>query len=160
MNTEQYSAYVYSSNGNIPPIQSLEYPENLDLVNYIINQHYIGKPSKCDGNYTLGDVQLAIWTLVDDYVPTGLEALGPWSQCKVDEIVSNAIALGEGFVPRCGQVLAIILETTEYVGVIGQLAIIEVPITCEYETQCETAWGNGTSFPGNNWAMHFTYTIQ
>ncbi len=151
---------VYSSNGNIPPIQSLEYPENLDLVNYILNQHFVGKLSRCGGNYTLGDVQLAIWTLVDDYVPTGIEALGPWSQCKVDEIVANSIALGEGFVPRCGQKLAVILETTEYVGIIGQLAIVEVSITCEYETQCETAWGNGTSFPGNNGDMYFTYTIR
>jgi hypothetical protein len=25
---------------------------------------------------------------------------------------------------------------------------------------CETAWGNGQAFPGSNWAMYFTYTVQ
>uniref|UniRef100_A9A7I8 Uncharacterized protein n=1 Tax=Methanococcus maripaludis (strain C6 / ATCC BAA-1332) TaxID=444158 RepID=A9A7I8_METM6 len=33
--------------------------------------------------------------------------------------------------------------------------------TYDYECictgNCETAWGNGTSFPGNNWAMYFEY---
>ncbi|MBA2841017.1 hypothetical protein HNP87_001566 [Methanococcus maripaludis] len=31
--------------------------------------------------------------------------------------------------------------------------------TSEYTCtdDCETAWGNGTSFPGNNWAMYFEY---
>lgn len=26
--------------------------------------------------------------------------------------------------------------------------------------QSETGWGNGTGFPGNNWAMYFTYIVQ
>ena len=27
-------------------------------------------------------------------------------------------------------------------------------------TQIETGWGQGMSFPGNNWAMYFTFTLQ
>ncbi len=33
-----------------------------------------------------------------------------------------------------------------------------ITIPCMYV--CETAWGNGLDFPGKNWAMYFTYTVQ
>ncbi len=33
-----------------------------------------------------------------------------------------------------------------------------ITIPCMYV--CETAWGNGLGFPGKNWAMYFTYTVQ
>jgi len=36
--------------------------------------------------------------------------------------------------------------------------IYEAEIT--YYADGETAWGNGTEFPGNNWGMYFTYTVQ
>ena len=41
-------------------------PQNLDLVLWVINQKYVGKPSQAGGNFTLGDVQNAIWLLIDD----------------------------------------------------------------------------------------------
>ena len=157
---EQYLANVYSSYETIdPPLEFLEYPENLDLVNYILNQQYIGKPSGCDGVYTFGDVQIAIWTLVDDNVPLWPISLGPYEQCRIDEILADANANGEGYEPGCNDILAIILEPTEIVGIIGQIAIIEVPIPC-YEDECETAWIDGLDFPGNNWAMYVEYTLS
>lgn len=160
VHTVPYIANVYSSNGTLPYLEFLEYPENLDLVNYILNQHFVGESSPGGyGIYTFGDIQLAIWTLVDDYIPLWPEALDPYNLDRVAEIVADAQANGDGFVPGCGDVVAIILEPTEIVYPVGQLAIIEVPINCEYETQCETAWGNGTQF-GTNWAMYFTYEIQ
>jgi hypothetical protein len=36
--------------------------------------------------------------------------------------------------------------------------IYEAEIT--YYTDGETAWGDGTEFPGKNWGMYFTYTVQ
>jgi hypothetical protein len=36
--------------------------------------------------------------------------------------------------------------------------IYEAEIT--YYADGETAWGDGDPFPGNNWGMYFTYTIQ
>lgn len=33
----------------------------------------------------------------------------------------------------------------------------EYECVCNCTGNCETAWGNGTSFPGNNWAMYFEY---
>ncbi|CAF30058.1 hypothetical protein [Methanococcus maripaludis] len=34
----------------------------------------------------------------------------------------------------------------------------EYEYICNCTGECETAWGNGTSFPGNNWAMYFEYS--
>ncbi|MEJ2560723.1 MAG: hypothetical protein P8186_31775, partial [Anaerolineae bacterium] len=137
-------------------------PENLDLVNWIINQDFVGQPSGCDGAYTWGDVQWAIWKLIDGREPTPgtLSSLQAWSECRAQEIVDAAIANGEGFVPGCGDVMGIILapETTW-----TQSVIIWIPVPCAAED--ETVWGGdyfGTplEFPGDNWAIYFAYTVQ
>ena len=163
MNPDPYLANVYSSYDH-PYLEFLDYPDNLDLVNYIINQEYVGNPSGCDGDYTVGDVQLAIWELVDDEVADArdyfIDNEIEYNDCRVDEIIDDAEA-NDGFVPGCGELLAIILEPTSIDEVYnyGQLAIIGIPIPCEYKTKCETAWGQGTDFDQSNWAMYFTYTI-
>lgn len=40
----------------------------------------------------------------------------------------------------------------------GWTKYFSVEIVCEYT--CETAWADGLDFPGRNWAMYFTYTVQ
>jgi len=32
--------------------------------------------------------------------------------------------------------------------------------TVSYYARCETAWGDGSKFPGKNWATYFIYTVQ
>jgi hypothetical protein len=149
-------ANVYSSYGLLPQTR-IEYPENLDLVNWIINQGFVGQPSGCDGNYTYGDVQWAIWHLLEDNpTPGALGSLGDWSECRAQEIVAAAYANGEGFVPGCGDVMGIILiregEWWEY-----QPVLIWVEVPCPED---ETAWGNGSDFSGRNWATYFAYGVQ
>lgn len=151
-------ATAYSSYEPLPASVPIEYPENLDLVNWIINQNFVGQPSGCDGAYTYGDVQWAIWKLVDDALPLNLGSLGDWSPCRAQEILAAAIASGEGFVPGCGQMMGIILDPVEWL----QPVIIWIPAPCG---QDETAWGGdyfGTplEFPGKNWAIYFDYTVQ
>ncbi|MEJ2251160.1 MAG: hypothetical protein P8Y97_16095 [Candidatus Lokiarchaeota archaeon] len=157
----QYQADIYSSYENLPE-GLVEYPENLDLVNWIINQEYVGQQSPgCSGIYTYGDVQRAIWELIEDVPSTsGLEA---WSQCRVNEILATAYINGEGFEPDCGDVIAIILapfnnQQTPMQTVIAQVTLIDVNVPCD--TIDETAWGAGFDFPGKNWATYFTYVIQ
>ena len=147
-----YTADVYSSYEALP-VGKIEYPENLDLVNWIINQDYVGQTSPGGyGTYTYGDVQRAIWELVED--EQSEEGLGDWSQARVDEILADASANGEGYTPGCGDEIVIILNP---VGEVAQIVIITIPVPCP---GCETAWGDGFDFPGRNWAMYFTYTIQ
>jgi hypothetical protein len=145
---------IYSSYEELPT-GLVDYPENLDLVNYIMNQDYIGKTSSCDGAYTPGDVQWAIWQLVDSNPSAGCCA-GPWEQCRVDEILADAAANGEGYEPVCGEKAVVLLVPTEGI----QPIIIMVDVPCEGD---ETAWGaeelGEIQFSGKNWATYFTYEI-
>jgi hypothetical protein len=154
-------ANVYSSYEPLPTGVRIEYPENLDLVNWIINQGFVGQPSQgCDGNYTYGDVQWAIWQLVEDDQPNNTSSLGDWSECRAQEILAAAYANGEGYVPGCGEVMGIILIMEEYWW--NQPILIWIDVPCAED---ETAWGGdyfGTplEFPGENWAIYFAYTVQ
>ncbi|MGD9148558.1 MAG: SdrD B-like domain-containing protein, partial [Anaerolineae bacterium] len=142
------TANVFSSYGLLPP-NRIEYPENLDLVNWILNQDFVGQPSGCGGDYTYGDVQWAIWHLLEDNpTPGALGSLGEWSECRADEIVDAAYANGEGFVPGCGDVLGIILiregNWWQY-----QPVIIEVRLACIGDYVWEDLNANGIQDDGN-----------
>ncbi len=111
-----YTAKVYSSYDPLPDElvgQGLiEKPENLDLLNWIINQDFTFQTSPSGGNYTWADIQRAIWTLIDDENSTagGVGEEGQyWEQERVDEIVAAARANGEGFVPTYGQKVGVII---------------------------------------------------
>jgi hypothetical protein len=160
-NPDPGPAYVHSSYGPLPQTR-IEYPENLDLVNWIINQGFVGQPSSCDGVYTYGDVQWAIWNLLEDNpTPGALGSLGDWSECRAQEIVAAAYANGEGFVPGCGDMMGIIvIRDGEWWRYQPILIWIEVPCA-----ESETAWGGDyfgsrLEFPGDNWAIYFTYDVQ
>ena len=154
---QTYTANVYSSYETLPA-GTVEYPENLDLVNYIINQEYADTASNCDGTlYTYGDVQKAIWTLIEDDYSTEA-GLGSWNQCRVDEILGDARANGEDFVPDCGDVVAVILvPVNSNQLIIAKVTFGEVPVAECKPGVTETAWGDGTPFPGKNWATYFEY---
>lgn len=154
---------------------------NMDLVNYVINRDYIGQPcyytgpegtglpSPGDylGDYTNSDIQGAIWKLF-----SGLQSVGtiqpPPNPLRVDEIVADAEANGQNFVPDCGEYLAVKLlpEPSNQGGIVGvQGILIKFPLKC-----CQTVWGGivndsleppyAYQFPGSNWALYFTYKVQ
>jgi len=111
----------------------LEYPENLDLVNYILNQGYIGQTSPSGGTYTMGDIQRAIWALMEDTQSTA--GIGSWSQQRVDEILDDAYGNGEGYIPGEGEKVALILYTDGL-----QITLIMVPVPMIPVYECETAY--------------------
>lgn len=153
-----YIADVYSSYDNNVSAYIVNY-ENIDLVNWILNNDYVGKPSgqpSSEGGYeayTFGDVQQAIWILIDR--PFSHWTLYSWSQERVDEIIDDAIANGQGFVPGCDDFVGIILIPLD---VYGNPTIQPVIIKIRFGS--ETAWGAGLEFPGSSWAMYFNYTTQ
>jgi LruC domain-containing protein len=129
-----YLADVYSSYEDIPD-GIMEFPENLDLVNYILNMGYVGTPSQDGSLFTYGDVQRAIWTLIDDGLLTN--GLGAWSQARVDEILADATADGDGYVPDCDGYVGVILDPVTN----NQLTIVQVTMalvagTCDPNQQC------------------------
>jgi hypothetical protein len=148
-----YMAGVYSSYEDLPA-DIVEYPENLVYVNWIINQDFVGKTSPGGfGTYTWGDIQVAVWTLIDDNLSA---SVGSFSPDRVQEIVDAAYASGEDFSPECGEHVAVIIVPTGTTQlVIAQVTLIEVKVPCDDIE--ETAWGKGNDFIKKNWAMYFIY---
>ena len=82
-----YEARVYNCGDDLTGV--VDNPDNKPIVDYILSQDYVGKESGCDGtSYTYGDVQRAIWTVIDDGNSTA--GLGSYSPCRVDEILDDA----------------------------------------------------------------------
>ena len=131
------------------------YPDNFDLVNYILNQDYSLEP------YTPNDIQCAIWILLEGELPTLGGGPPEHTLANVDAIIADAEANGEGYIPGCDEYIVIILKP---VNPSKQLSIIKVPRPCDYD---ETAWGDGTNFSatrvGNgrgDWSMYIPYTVE
>jgi len=103
-----YAVELWSSYANLPA-GAVENPDNLDLVNYVINTFTIGDSIDVDfGDGTVMpwtidvyDIQDAIWTLVSP-------SHQPWEGSAGSAIAERARLEGEGFVPACGEQLALI----------------------------------------------------
>lgn len=173
-----YTSQVYSLHDLDLPTGLFENPENLDKVNYLINTFYVGKMvspltsnctlvTTCGGDkppeaLTYGDIQVAIWTLVEDILPDNISdfaAILPWSQERVNAILCDVNINGDKFIPTCETnpflLTAFIVVPDD--GTQLQISSIEVPC----ETAEETAWGDGkfgSRFPdANNWGKYFLY---
>ncbi len=152
-----YNATVYSPHSDIPE-GLLQNPENLDLVIWLLNQNLVGTPATdCEGNYTYGDIQIALWELLVEGDYSGSRGIGEYSMCRVDELVDLARANGDGFVPVCGQKTALILFVPDI-----QLTIIEYPVPCGKD---ETAWAYGDytfikTKIANKWGWFFGMTCN
>lgn len=163
-NNMEYQVKVISSYD--PEFSSLglvEKSQNMDMVNWIINQNYPGKTAPDLSGYTYGDVQRAIWELLEDNLSES--GLGLWSQERVRIILAEAAARGENFVPQCGDKIAVILKpvdiTQPFQVTIAQVVLTEFPAVCQ--PVCgnpETAWAAGYDFGGSNWAKYFTFCMS
>ena len=136
----------------------IDKPENIGLVNYLLNQEYIGTTVPDHGEITWIDVQVAIWYLVDneediDQIPLS------YDKEKIDWILNDVFSNGYGYTPGCGEVAAVIVIPTDSSGAINaQVTVIPVPVPCTpVYGGCETAWSKGYDFPGNSWTMFFKY---
>jgi hypothetical protein len=159
-----YDAVVYSSyhdhvddNTTLGYLNVVEFPLNLDLVNWIINQNWVAQYCDCAGRlFTSGDVQRAIWELIED--TESAAGLGTWNQCCADVIRDDALANGDGFVPDCDELLALVLIPVD-----DKQRIIAQVVTAAVELSCvgATAWGDGGVLPGNegqgSWARYISY---
>jgi hypothetical protein len=155
-----YEAYLLSSY-DAAAADLVDYPENLDLVNWVINQDYAGQ------GFTYGDIQRSIWTLIDDIVLSS--GLGSWSQANVDTIVDEAYLYGEGYEPACDDYVAVIAnpvnasDVTSAQVTIAQVTFAAVGLECTPILGGEeTAWAEGdlTWRKGGGWGSYFTYEVQ
>lgn len=132
-----FTADVYSSFETLPT-GAVDRPENFDRVNWLLNQNIIGQPSTgFGGTYTFGDLQRAIWYLVDDSNCTLCAYLGPYEDARALELVAAAEANGVGFEPGAGQIIAIVLVPTD-----GETQTVIIP----YELKCKEYKCGDTAF--------------
>ncbi len=104
-------------------------------------------PSPSGGTYTYGDVQRAIWELIEDQQST--TGLGAWTQSHVTEILNAANANGATFVPTCGDMVAVVLQPTSGTAqtiTIAQVTFASLGYDCT-DTNVVTAVLNGNEFP-------------
>lgn len=159
----QYPVKVTSSyDQDFSSLGLVEKPQNMTMVNWIINQDYPGKTAPDHTLYTYGDVQRAIWELVGDtYSESGL---GPWSPERVKSILDAAAISGKSFEPVCGNNIAVILSpvdlTQPFQITISQIVLTEYPSACEPVCgPAETAWAAGYDLGGSSWAKYFTFCV-
>ena len=136
---ECFVADVYSSYETLPAGE-FEQPENFPNVNWLVNQDFIGQesPTYTGEYFTFGDIQRAIWYLVDDSNCTLCEFLGPYSDDRAQELRDLALANGGDYEPGEGDELVIILIPQND----RQSVIITIPVECQ---SCETAFAYDAS---------------
>lgn len=145
----------------------IEKPENLDLVNWIINNR--------EPNWDRRTLQAVFWELTNPsgtldnwYDPQGSNY---WTHNTTlrEQIVALAKANGEGFKPSCGQkVIVLVYGPGDICDPIKQIVFIEVPVECQTNCNSETAWAfnyppldnTSASFPGANWFRYFGYKVN
>ena len=132
------------------PAAPVDKPENLTLVNYILNTDYITDYSSYGGGWR--EIQAAIWKLIDNADVTPPTWAISWDETIAAAIVADALANGEDFDPCEGDWMAFVVFIDEDT----QMTLIRIP----RPRGSETAWGDGLDFDGNNWAMYFEYTVQ
>ena len=144
-----FEGNVYSSY-DVLPESGIEQPENFDMINWILNQNFVGQESTVGGTYTYGDVQYAMWVLIDALTINCATCsnLDPWDIARAQEIIDQAMANGDGYEPGIGDQLGVVLIPTDSS---VQSVIISIPMECEPEPSCETAFARGThTYAGSN----------
>jgi len=155
-----YSAAVYSSYETLPDGLALN-DENLDLVNWVINQNWKAE----DWEY----VQCALWKLMET-LPTDKAGLSfvcgsPEDQYKTQNELADAIVEkaeeGEGYVPpTCDARIGLILVPE---GVSVQPVLVQVPIAqlgsfcfATYDAAVtDTVWACGDTRLRGGWGSYF-----
>ncbi|MDW3223545.1 MAG: SdrD B-like domain-containing protein [Paracoccaceae bacterium] len=112
--------------------------DNLDLINYILNQDYENDGTgSVDGNFTGWEVQFAIWELTNGISSDVTFDVAPeiGQIDDVDFIISQALANGEGFEAGVGDILGVILDPNPATSTNAQPFIIGINFE-DYDCIC------------------------
>lgn len=168
-------AQIFSSYGTLPDwlthFPYVEQPENFDKINYLVNHFNVGQqiqlmegctPTGVSGQVTAMDIQAAIWYLMDE-PPLNLEEwAGLFDMQRVNAILCDVNANGEGFVPSCANNDYIVFivypdpATRQGQAFIGKVLLSSIPC----QTSGGTVWADGkdgANFLGNNWGTYFLW---
>ena len=85
----------------------IEYPDNLDVLNYFINNYAVGDLYN-GGIIQADEYQAIIWKLLEDRAVPINSNFSP-NMTLVNALVADLLIAGEGFVPGCDDKIAILL---------------------------------------------------
>ncbi|MFY0672098.1 MAG: hypothetical protein JXQ87_01755 [Bacteroidia bacterium] len=139
-------------------------PENLPIINYLINQDYQTKFGA-----GANEIQAAVWTLIDDDNPVNGNQGFSFNEAIVDQVVADASAKGVGFIPGCDQFFLVLLDqgckdalsNNQTPNVAVQQSVMWLPVEnlpISHKTslgECANAWGEGTKFSHVGWSQFF-----
>jgi hypothetical protein len=136
----------YSSTYNLGLV--VPHPENLDLLNYLMNTYY---PSK-----SFPVIQAAIWHLMNGSYsnPSGGINLTSGQMTEYLNIIDDVKANGEGFEPGPTDYMVILVHSGDRFKYQNVFFLFK---KCYMD---ETAWGNGVRFTNSSWAMYFMYCVK
>ena len=117
-------------------------PENLDQVNWILNQHLT---TLAGGDYSYVAVQHAIWKLLNATYDQG--NISTRLVAQRDAIIGLASAHA-GYVPGCGELAGIVLPGVDALGTPAQPLLIGVPVACLGDFVWVDANANGAQDAG------------
>lgn len=102
---------IYLADQGSVPVGIIARPQNLDMVNWILNQGFEDKDNgdNMSQTYTEAEIQGAIWGLTDNIVFVN-SGLGTTANAR--EIYNLALANGEGFEAGEGDIVGLILDPT------------------------------------------------
>jgi hypothetical protein len=136
-----YCADLYSSFNYPVDLDDTRW-ENLDMVNWILNQGYVGTVSPGGyGTYTYGDIQRAIWSLVEPGGQQSTSGLGSWNGNRVAEILaaaSSAVPIDDvnvDYEPPCDGVAGVIIKPVGCTAGEAQILIAQI-LVAEYPSVC------------------------
>ncbi|MFV0361388.1 thioester domain-containing protein, partial [Tropicimonas sp.] len=94
---------------------SIAHPENLDLVNWILNQDFtsVDNGDGTSTTYTEAEIQGAIWGLTDGFVFVNEAVPAFGTKANAQEIYQQALLNGEGYVPGEGDIVSIIVDPVD-----------------------------------------------
>ncbi|MFN7228859.1 MAG: calcium-binding protein, partial [Synechococcaceae cyanobacterium] len=99
----------------------IDKPENLDMVNWVLNQDYSSSTPDNITTFNQDTIQLSIWKLMDRSISSSaLSQIPTANAAGADRIIAAATAavgindIAIGYTPGCGDKIGIILQATSY----------------------------------------------
>ncbi len=100
------------------------------------------------GQITYGDIQRAIWALIEDGSGAGL---GSYEDARADELADRAYFFGRNYTPSCNDKAAVVFRPVNGASTSAQVTIAQVTIASpggSCDGRQETAWGVTGGIPG------------
>lgn len=105
-----YPVKIYLADEDSIPAGTIPRPQNLDMVNWILNQDFSSVANGEGGTYTEAEIQGAIWGLTDGFVFVNESIPAYGTRANAIEIYNRALANGEGFEAGEGDIVGLILD--------------------------------------------------